>query len=249
MNRTKLRLVFLVSALTGVHPVVQAEDVPALIAQADAAYSQRDDVSQAKVAMLSYERAAAQDLSRTAECLWKASRTAWWLGEHGETRAERLSYYQKGIDLAKKVLALNPESVEGHFWLGGNLGSYGEVKGVLKSLSLVKPIRLEMGEVIRRNEHYLNGAAYHVLGAVDYKVPALMGGSKPRAKAELEKALSLGPSDPFNHYYMAEFAKTIGDKARLQSELAALRTLQVAPEDAPELKMVLEKAARDLPHH
>jgi len=235
----------------------QAEDVVSLIAQADAAYAKRDDVPEAKIAMITYDRAATawraspedgratvMGSTRAAECYWKASRSAWWLGEHAEERAERLDYFQKGMNFAQKAIALNPDSVEAHFWLGGNEGSYGDSKGVLKSLSLLKPIRHEMREVIRLNDKYLDGGAYRVLGVVDYKVPPLLGGSKTRALEELEKARAMGPQDPFTHYYLAEYYKVTGDAAKEKMELDALRTLQVVPDSLPELRMLQQRAEK-----
>src|SRR5205807_2278562 len=112
------------------------------------------------------------------------------------------------------------------------------------SLSLVKPIRHEMQEVIRLDEHFSDGGAWRVLGVVDYKVPGLMGGSKSRAKEELEKALSYGPSNPFNHYFMAEYYKTIGDKSKKEVEIAALRALKETSELGPELKMMQGRAEK-----
>jgi tetratricopeptide (TPR) repeat protein len=217
-----------------------------LVAQADAAYAKREDVPQAKIAMVTYERAAVSGSTQAVECYWKASRAAWWLGEHAQDRTERMDYYQKGVELDRKALAIEPNSIAAHYWLGCNLGSYGDTKGVLKSLSLVKPIRHEMQEVIRLDDHYSSGGAWQVLGVVDYKVPGLMGGSKSRAKQELEKALAIGPNDPFNNYYMAEFYQTTGDHAKKKSQIENLHTLHVAPDDVPELKMLQARAARDL---
>jgi tetratricopeptide (TPR) repeat protein len=231
--------------MLGLAVPLRAEEV-SLITQADAAYAKRDDVTQAKIAMITYERAAASDPTTAVDSYWKASRSAWWLGDHAQERSDKLDYFQTGIDDAKKAIALNLDSPDAHFWLGANEGSYGDTKGVMKSLSMVKPIRHEMAEVIRINDHYSGGAAYRVLGVVDYKVPALVGGSKKRAKEELEKALAMGPNDPFTHYYLAEFYKIMGDQAKKNAELDTLRALQVAPDTIPELKMLQAKADREL---
>ena len=216
------------------------------MSQADAAYAKREDVPQAKIAMITYERAAESDPKIAVEAFWKASRSAWWLGEHAQERAEKLESFQTGMNLAKNAIALNPDSVDAHFWLGANEGSYGDTKGVMKSLSMVKPIRHEMAEVIRLNDHYLGGGAYRVLGVVDYKVPAFIGGSKKRAKEELEKALAMDPNNPFTHYYLAEFYKIMGDNAKKATEREALHTLQVSADLVPEQKMLQAKADREL---
>jgi hypothetical protein len=240
------RLGFMLVAVFLGPSFLHAEEGASLISQADAAYAKREDLPEAKIALITYERAAAALSSSTTaglvECDWKASRAAYWLGDHEKDRSERMTYFSSGIALAQKAIAINPDSVEAHFWLGCNEGSYGDTKGVLKSLSLIKPIRHEMAEVIRLNDRYSNGGAYQVLGVVDYKVPGLMGGSKTRAKQELEKALSIGPNDPFNHYYMAEYDKTIGEDSKAKAEIDILRTLTVEPDQVPELKMLQERA-------
>ena len=85
-----------------------------------------------------------------------------------------------------------------------------------------------------------------MLGVVDYKVPGFIGGSKKRAKEELEKAVAMDPNNPFTHYYLAEFYKITGDAAKKKAEIDALRTLLVSPDLVPEQKMLQEKADREL---
>ena len=241
-----MRRVLIIGLLLWTKSVVIHAEETSLLGQGDAAYEKREDVPQAKIAMITYERAAAADPKVEAESFWKASRSAWWLGEHTQERAEKLQYFSDGIHLAQKGVASNPNTVEAHFWLGANEGSYGDAKGVLKSLSMVKSIRHEMAEVIRLDDRYSGGGAYRVLGVVDYKVPGLMGGNKKRAREELEKAYAIGLNNPFNYYYLAEFYKITGDDAKMKVELDALRTLQPPPELVPELKMLQEKAEREL---
>src|ERR1700753_281252 len=79
-----------------------AENTPSLMEQADAVYAKRDDVTQDKVAMVMYEKLAVTDPAHAEEAYWKASRAAWWLGEHDDHRADRLADYQRGIDDAHK---------------------------------------------------------------------------------------------------------------------------------------------------
>src|SRR5258706_8397345 len=222
-----------------------AEEALAGLAQADAAYAKREDVVQAKIALEYYKRALAEDPQKV-EAYWKASRTAWWIGDQSESRADQLNYFQQGMNFAKQAVTLDPNSVEGHYWLGGNSGSYGDAKGVLKSLFLIKPIRHEMAEVIRLNDHFDGGGAYRILGVVDYKVPGIAGGSRKRAKEELEKSLAFDPSSPFIHYYLAEFYMTGGDKEKARAEVDVLRSLKVSPELEPELHTLQKRSEKFL---
>jgi len=216
----------------------------ALMVQADAAYSKREDIPQAKIAMVIYERAAVTASTHAVEAYWKASRAAWWLGENTLDHNEQLVWCQKAVDLAQKAVDLNPNSVDAHFWLGANEGTYGKAKGVLKSLALVKPIRHEMAEVIRLNDHYLGGAAYRVLGVVDFKVPGIMGGNIKRAKEELDKASSMATNDPFVLYDYIQYYRVVSEAAKAKAALEDLRALQVSPELIPEQKMLIRKAEK-----
>jgi tetratricopeptide (TPR) repeat protein len=222
-------------------PVGPAEIAAINTVEGDRAYLKRADLIQAKVALEMYEKSIEQ-YPNEVEPYWKASRAAWWIADHTTSSIEKIATFQKGIDLAKKALVLNPNSVEAHFWLGGNMGSFGEAKGVLKSLFLVKPIRKEMEDVIRLNPTFDGGAGYRVLGVVDYKVPGFAGGNKKRALENLNKALAIDSTSSFNHYYMAEYFFTVGNKAKASEHLAILQSLTPRSElDKPDVMMMQKK--------
>jgi tetratricopeptide (TPR) repeat protein len=219
-----------------------------LLAQADAAYAQRTDLAKAQDALTAYGEGLREDPKDPVAC-WKAARAAWWVADHSEKKADKLVYFQKGIDYAKQGLANRSDCIECHFWLGANYGSFGESKGVMKSLSLVKPIRQEMAKVNRLNDHFMGGAGYRVLGTVDYKVPAIAGGSKKRALEELMKAFTIDPQDPFTLYYLAEYYKTVGNKTQMNENWNAFQSLgnnvefgdRLRENNRPEWDMLLEK--------
>ncbi|GAF79240.1 unnamed protein product, partial [marine sediment metagenome] len=83
-------------------------------------------------------------------------------------------------------------------------GKYGETKGVLKSLSLVKPIKKGMNKVIELDRSYEDGGADRVLGRVFFKVPGFAGGSKKKSLEHLLKSKELGPEDALTRVYLAE---------------------------------------------
>lgn len=184
----------------------------------------------------------------------KAARVAWWVADHADQRAAKLATFQKGIDYAKQGVTNRSDCIECHFWLGANYGSYGEAKGVMKSLALIKPIRKEMAEVNRLNDQFMGGAGYQVLGTVDYKVPAIAGGSKKRALEELKKAYSINPYDPFTLYYLAEYYKTIGDKTHMHEYWNAFQSIgqnvefgdRLRDDNRPEWEMLLKKERSSL---
>ncbi len=231
-------LVFLAAAAVSSH----ASPVEPTLAEADAAYAERANLTAARMSLEMYQKIAEANPAN-AEAYWKASRAAWWVGDQAENAKEKMNLFNLGIDLAKKAIAADANSVEGHFWLGGNYGSYGETKGVLKSLFLVKPIRQEMDDVVRLNPAYEGGAGQRVLGVLDYKVPGFAGGNKKRAEQRLLQAYSLDPKNPYTVYYLGEYYHTMGKKEKASGYLKSLETLDVAPENKPDLMVIQKKAA------
>jgi tetratricopeptide (TPR) repeat protein len=207
----------------------------------DAAYAERADLNKARMALELYQKSA--EAQPTAEALWKAARAAWWVGDQTENNKEKLNLFTLGIDLAKKGIAADAASVESHFWLGANYGSFGETKGVLKSLFLVKPIRHEMNDVVRINPTYEGGAGQRVLGVIDYKVPPVAGGNKKRAEDRLLSAYAIDPKNPYTVYYLGEYYHTMGNKEKAGTYLKSLETLEVSPEHGPDLAVMQKKAA------
>ncbi len=209
--------------------------------EADRAFAGRQDLALAARALELYEKAAAQNPS-SAEAQWKAASAAHWIADRAENRKEKLRMFQKGIDHSRAAVKLDPDSPQAHFWLGANYGSFGEAKGVLKSLALVGPIRKEMQELIRIDDKFQGGGAYRVLGIVDYKVPPFAGGSKKRALENLKKALAIDPTNAFTHFYLAEYYAVVGKKDQAREHLKILETLPAAADvDAADLAMIQEK--------
>ena len=235
---TLLPLLFLL-----VMPVLAASpSVSEAIAKGDAAYARRSDPDQAQLALRFYEQALLADPQNT-EAYWKASAAAWWAGEWLDERRARMDFFETGIRYGEKAVDLYPQSAEAHFWLGVNYGSFGDTKGVLKSLFLIKPIRSQMEIVNHLNERYQDGGADRVLGILDYKVPGFAGGDKWRAGEWLKKAYDINPWNPITLYYLGEYASVQGDRAKAIEWLDKLQPDAFPTELHAELKLMQKKAA------
>ncbi len=206
------------------------------------AYQHRLDDKEARRSLELYEQLASTGSAESCpDAHVKAAKAAWWVADHSTSKKEKMATFQKGIDFSKEAVRLNPNSAAAHFWLAGNYGSFGEVKGVLKSLALVKPIRQELNEVMRLDPAYDEGAAYRVLGVVDYKVPGFAGGNKKRAEDQLKKSLEMGPQNPFNLYYLAEYYETVGKDGEAALYLDRLDALDPTDVETPDWTMMHEK--------
>jgi len=208
----------------------QEQKATSLIAQGDELYNQRGDLAKAKEALVKYREAVAQGEDKY-EAYWRMARAEYWIGDRTADNNEKKVIFSLGIEEAKKAVELGPTRAEGHFWLGVNYGSYGEAKGVLKSLSLVGPIKAEMGAVLRIDQGYENGGANRVLGRVYYKLPGFVGGSNKKSLLNLLKSKQLGPKDSLTRLYLAETYLALGEVEKAREELEFILNLEADPND------------------
>ena len=241
----KLRfpILFLLAALSGA--AARAAESPAtLIPRGDSVFAGRTLSTGAAEAIQYYDEAIKAN-PKDGEALWRRARAEHWLGDHAEAKADKTKYLEKAIDDGKAAIELLPQSPDAHFWLGAAYGSYGEVKGIMKSLHMVGPIRQEMQAINKINERFQGGAGYRVLGIVDYKVPGFVGGSKSRARIELGQALNIDPANAFNLYYMAEFLSQTGDRMQALAFLNRLASSTTTPDvDGPDLESIQAKGQK-----
>ena len=220
------------------------ESSTALFDKANTVYNQRKNIEDSKEALQLYETFIEQQ-PKHVEAHWRASKCAWWVGEHQQDKKIKSSYFQKGIDFAKKAIELDPNSAQAHYWLSGNYGSFGETKGIMKSLKLLKPMRQELDEVTRINPDFEEGGVYRVRGVMDYKVPGLAGGNKKRAGVQLLKAYSYNKKNPFHLYYLSEYYKVSKKYQKSKELLLVLKNLtekDLTPvADQADLKLMQEK--------
>jgi tetratricopeptide (TPR) repeat protein len=195
-----------------------------MIAKGDALWDQRGQEGKARQAAEMYQAALQAD-PKSEEAAWKAARAWYWVGDHAQGEDAQIAAFEQGIAAAEKAIAVNPDSLGGHYWLGVNYGKYGSAKGVMKSLSLIDPIKEEMKRVIALDPDYEDGGPYRVLGRLYFKVPGLFGGDNDEAIQNLKIAVRKGPRRYLSHIYLAEVYLDEGQdqKARelLQEVVAA----------------------------
>lgn len=216
---------------------------PDYLAQADALFAQRADLAKARQAADLYQKALQAD-PKNEQAAYKLARTYYWIGKHQKTDEEKVAVFEKGIAAAKKALAINPDSLGGHFWLGVCYGVYGSAKGVMKSLSLVDPIKQEMAAVIAKDPSYDSGGAYRVLGRLYFKLPGLFGGSNSKAVENLQTALKYGPHRWLNHIYLAEVYMDEGEKEKARALLKQVLAGPAEPGLEPEWAEEKEQARK-----
>lgn len=104
---------------------------------------------------------------------------------------EKLNAYEKGRGIAKKAIELSPKNPDGHFWYITNIGRWGQTKGVLRSLFLVRKIKEELNLILQLNPEYV--PALDVYGVLYYELPRFFGGDLELAERYLRSAIELEP--------------------------------------------------------
>jgi tetratricopeptide (TPR) repeat protein len=221
-------------ALTAVTALaVQIQNAKSLIQQSDDLFVERADLAKAKLALTKLQEALAAGEDAFG-ANWRLSRLSYWIGDHTADNNAKKQIFQQGIDYAKKAIALGPDKVEGHFWLGVCYGVYGEAKGVLKSLFLVKPIKEEMRRVLEIDPAYDRGGADRILGRVYHEVPGFFGGSEKKSLEHLLKAVNYGPRVGLNLIYLADTYISLGEIEKAREALQTVLTMEPMPDLLPE---------------
>jgi tetratricopeptide (TPR) repeat protein len=245
--RTIPLAILLCATLAALPAAAQTPSASALVRQGDALYAERADLAKAKEAQTDYEAAlAAKEDDYGAS--WRLARVLYWIGDHTADKDAKKQLFQTGIDHAKKAIEIDPDKADGHFWLGVCYGVYGEAKGVLKSLSLVKPIKEEMRRVLEIDPAYDRGGADRVLGRVFHEVPGIFGGSEKKSLEHLLKAVEYGPRVGLNLLYLADTyisLDRIEDARRTLETILSMEPLpDLLPETAEEQAQARERLER-----
>ena len=188
------------------------------IVQADQLCNEMKDMATAKEAETLYLKAVGMTESKY-DVYWRLSRILYYIGEHTEKKKEKKTIFARGVYYAEKAIEQEPEKPDGHYWLGVNNGKVGETRGVLKSLSLVKPIKRAMNKVIELDRSYEDGGPDRVLGRVFYKLPGFAGGDKKKSLEHLLKSKEYGPDDAVTRIYLAETYLALKEKDKAREEL------------------------------
>ncbi len=241
----KIVLLFLAVFILVLLCLSQETGTKSLIAQGDELYAQRADLAKAKEALAMFQEALLQG-ENNYEAYWKMAKAEYWIGDHVPSDKEKKAVFQMGIYHAKKAVALEPEKPDGHYWLGVNYGKYGEAKGVLKSLFLVKPIKAEMNKVVELDRSYEAGGADRVLGRVYYKLPGFAGGSNSKSLEHLLKSKEYGPNDATTRMFLAETYLDLDKVEEARQELEYLIGMTSAPEDEAETQELQAQAKKML---
>jgi tetratricopeptide (TPR) repeat protein len=226
-------------------PLCRAQENGSLIQQADSLYEQRGDLARAREVLGKCQEALIKG-EDSYGAYWRMARIEYWIGDHTGNKGDKKRIFEQGIYHAKKAVQLAGDKPEGHYWLGINYGVYGEAKGILKSLSLVKPIKEEMNKVLALNPSFDDGGADRVLGRVYHELPGFAGGSKKKSLEHLLKSREMGPQVGLTRIYLADTYLSLDEIEKARQELEFVVAMEPDPKLIPETAEEKEMARKRL---
>jgi len=175
---------------------VFAFDKKETIVKADEAYD--------KGTMAGYKEAKkllAPFVGKDEEATWKFSRASYQIGVRTSNKDSRKAILEKSFLSVEKYIEAGSTVVGTNYWYALNAGQYGKLKGIIKSLFLVKPMKKACKNVIKKNPGFEKGSAYTVIGAIEYEVP---GGDLDLCISYCKKALKYDADGISSNLYLAK---------------------------------------------
>jgi tetratricopeptide (TPR) repeat protein len=214
---------------------------PELLQQADRSYAQREDLARVREGLETLRRARAVDYANF-DVAWRAARLNYTLGDKSPDATEREKSFREGIEAGETAVRVEPQRVEGYFWLGANQGGYAQSRGPLYGLSAAEGLRKQMETVLKLDESFQGGSAFMVLGRLDLELPSMLGGDPKRAIETLERGMKYGENNSLYRLRLAEayIRNKRMDDARKQID--TILNMTPHPDFVPEHKEAVAKA-------
>ncbi|MER3447265.1 MAG: hypothetical protein C4291_10655 [Candidatus Dadabacteria bacterium] len=115
---------------------------------------------------------------------------------------EKLRVFKNGIKVAKRAIELALNNPDAHFFYVANLGSWGEARGVLKSLFLLPQIKRELRLILKLDPNHVYALGMN--GLLYYTLPDFIGGDLHISEIYLRRAIRLDPHLTVLKIYLAK---------------------------------------------
>jgi len=154
------------------------------------------------------------------------ARACFDFAEYATNGTERATLAVQGIAACRQLLAHKPQSAQGHYYLGMNLGQLARTE-ILGALKLVREMEREFKAADDLDEHIDYAGPARCLGQLYHEAPGWPAsiGSRHKAREWLERAVKLAPEYPENHLNLIEARLDWSDRTGAESQLKILDAL------------------------
>jgi hypothetical protein len=177
-----------------------------------------------------FHRAQTQFQSHTNDsaAAWQFARACYDFADFATNNTERAALAELGVAACRQLLAREPKSAPGHYYLGMNFGQLANAEAPsMAAYKLVHEVEREFKSAAELDEHFDFAGPARNLGELYFQAPGwpLSVGGKHKAREWLERAVKLAPDYPENHLNLIEARLKWNDRAGAQRELNTLDTL------------------------
>ena len=204
------------------------DDLLAVVGRADDLYRTRGRAGAVRESVMILS--GARGGNDRYEVQWRLARALFFLGQEATTRVTKTQLHAAGIGAGERAVALNAERVEGHFWVGVNLGLFAESRGGLRGARSLLWAKSELKLAMKINEAYHDGGPLRVLGRLAHHAPRLLGGGRRQSEKYYDRAMEIAPANTVTLLYAAELAIDSKRMPRAAHLLNVLITLPTDPD-------------------
>lgn len=232
-----MRLIIVFFLVFSAYGSAAAQSASDQLALGDRDYTALD----ASGALAHYEQAVAAD-PRNFDALWKASRSAVDIGSYSPDKAKNSALFARAEQYARRAIALNATSAEGHFALARVLGKTALSQSARARVKYATTIRSEALECLTYNAAF--AGCLHVMGMWNAEVMRLNGITRMVAKnflggqvfasaswanavSYMQKSVAADPERIVHHLDLGGVYKDTGDNSRAKAEFETALRLPV----------------------
>ncbi len=169
------------------------------------------------------------DSETNYQLLWRYARSASQVPDYLEgKKSKKLKFLKQGQLYADQANALFPERIEAIYWQAICKGRHAELKGILRSLKSIKPIRKSMETILAKDPNFHR--AYFVLSRLYRKAPKFISiGNPKKSETFINKALELDPTESLYLLEKARVLYKLKKKKEAKKVIQTLLTLSMNP--------------------
>ena len=130
-----------------------------------------------------------------SEVLWRLSRVCVDLGDKLDEKDKngKFAIYTEGENYAIQSIEAKPNYLA-YLWKCANIGRYGQTKGVMDSLSKVKPMKADLKTIIDDFNVLDSSETWYTLAVLNDAVPGVLGGDSDAAIGYMRAACDTIPA-------------------------------------------------------
>jgi len=187
-----------------------------------------DQAAFAKRAEQNYQEARKkfQNNTNDAETAWQFGRACFDWADFAKDDDQRESVANEGIAACRQLIARDPKSVAGHYYLAMDLGQLAQTK-TLGALRIVQEMEREFKSARDLDAKFDDAGPDRNLGLLYFQAPGWPAsiGSRSKARQHLERSVELAPDYPENHLCLLEAYLKWDDRKDVRRELKIVEEL------------------------